>query len=344
MPDISKITLPSGTTYDIKDETARQMISGGVAFNIVWTQANYSMNFPEPGMEDAIPAGVKAYYKNGANYITGTLAASAQLVGQFYLVYDNTEDRNLYDEYVVINSSGTYSWEKIGDTSVDLDGLVTDVTTTSASFVKSIGTATKDNVIGADATFTVTQPTITVTPSQTYLSASASGGGTAWNSKDSKQVLTGYSNPSTATVSKATADTSQTTATGSGTASSTNTDWLKGVSVSNETLTIGAATMNTQSTTQFTFTDVSVIQGLGTASTTNVIGANSTFTNTQPTVSLATNSATATGRVQVATGISSATATGGNVAWNSKDTVSAVTNVGTATTGNAITSVTAVKE
>ena len=30
MPDISKITLPSGTTYDIKDSVARQTISGTI--------------------------------------------------------------------------------------------------------------------------------------------------------------------------------------------------------------------------------------------------------------------------------------------------------------------------
>lgn len=32
MPDISRITLPSGTTYDIKDAVARQMSGGGIAF------------------------------------------------------------------------------------------------------------------------------------------------------------------------------------------------------------------------------------------------------------------------------------------------------------------------
>jgi exopolysaccharide biosynthesis protein len=59
--------------------------------------------------------------------------------------------------------------------------------------------------------------------------------------------VTGVSGSTTA--SKAAASTSQTTATGAGTSSSTNTDWLKGVSVSNGVLTIGAATMNTQTTT-----------------------------------------------------------------------------------------------
>lgn len=32
MAEISKITLPSGNTYDLKDAVARQMISGGVSF------------------------------------------------------------------------------------------------------------------------------------------------------------------------------------------------------------------------------------------------------------------------------------------------------------------------
>lgn len=37
MPDISKITLPSGTTYDIKDAVARQGVAGGIQFRGVTT-------------------------------------------------------------------------------------------------------------------------------------------------------------------------------------------------------------------------------------------------------------------------------------------------------------------
>lgn len=345
MPDISKITLPSGTTYDIKDTTARQMISGGVSFNIVWTQSDYnSSSTPTAAKLAQIPSGVDVKYNQGSSTASGTMAASSTQAGQFYLVFDQDDEGNHYDEYVAIDSGSGYVWEKIGDTSIDISGVVTDITTTDASFIQSLGTASTDNVIGADATFSFTQPTITVTPSQTYLGATASGGGASWNSKDQKSVVTGYANPSTTSVSKATAGTSQTTATGSGTASTTNTDWLKGVSVSNETLVIGAATMNTQSTPQYSFSDVTVMTGLGAASTANVIGASSTFTNTQPTIALGTNASSQTGRVQVATGIASASATNGAVAWNSKDQVSAVTSVGTPLTATAITSVTATKD
>lgn len=34
MADISKITLPSGNTYDIKDAVARELIAGGISFSV----------------------------------------------------------------------------------------------------------------------------------------------------------------------------------------------------------------------------------------------------------------------------------------------------------------------
>ena len=51
-PEISKIQLPSGNTYDIKDAVARQMIAGGVSFIIAWN----GTGTPD---ESAIPEGVQ---------------------------------------------------------------------------------------------------------------------------------------------------------------------------------------------------------------------------------------------------------------------------------------------
>ena len=81
MADISKIKLPSGNEYDIKDAVARQMISGGVSFNIAWdgTSAPTVAN---------IPAGVVVKY-NGTDY-TGTMPASSAEAGAFYLVKSST--------------------------------------------------------------------------------------------------------------------------------------------------------------------------------------------------------------------------------------------------------------
>jgi len=75
MPDISQITLPSGTTYDIKDAAARAAING--TFTIAWNGTS------TPVVED-IPAGVTVKY-NSTNY-TGTKVADGTTLGSFYLV------------------------------------------------------------------------------------------------------------------------------------------------------------------------------------------------------------------------------------------------------------------
>lgn len=391
MADISKITLPSGNTYDIKDATARQMISGGVSFIIAWDGTS------TPTVAN-IPAGVVVSY-NGTSY-TGALAASDATAGAFYLVKSSTTPSgdvlDIYDEYVPVGSGTNKTWEKIGDTTLNLTDVVTDVTLNK----------TTDTVIGTGATFTVTNPTIAntlydstatgrvgvitaISPTTTNIKATASGTAVS-ASGDNVTAVTGYSNPTTqsvatsvtpttrklatttvtgvsgsTTASKATAATSQTTATGAGTASTTNTDWLKGVSVSNETLVLGAATLNTQTTTQFTFSNVTVpqaasattvatgstttsgsgadvvtnvavgdtvdaITALGTPSTDTVLGTASTFNVTQPTVALATGASAGTGVISVATGASGTikylgSAASGGAVSVSGDEVTAVT-------------------
>lgn len=397
MADISKITLPSGTTYDIKDAVARSLISAGVTFIVAWDGNS------APIAAD-IPAGVIVTY-NGSS-TTGTLTPIDGVAGAFYLVKSSTDPSNeildIYDEYVVIkpvtSDNTTWFWEKIGDTQVNLTDVVVDVALNKQT----------DSVIGTDSTFKITQPTVNLTANTatatgrityvqsqgtaqtTKLSATAANGSTTWNSKDTKTVVTGYASPTTdtfitgvtsstsklttttvtgvsgsTTASKATAATSQTTVSGSAN-STNNADFLANVSVSNEVLTIGAKKLNTQTTTQFTFSDVTVpkaadsattvatgavasgstgasvitgvttggsaaaITGLGDPSTVNVIGNNSTFTNTQPTVTIAGGT---NGDVTVATGIGaattrylSATATGAKTEWDNKGAVTVLTN------------------
>lgn len=412
MPDISKITLPSGTTYDIKDATARELISGGISFQIAWSSSDYSSaSAPSSSKLATVPAGVVVYYNNGNGTATGTLTASEDTKAVFYLIYSKSQvgNKDMYDEVVTVEVPGTpktYFWEKIGDTQIDLNDVVTGVTLTKGT----------DSVIGADATFTITQPTVALSTGATagtgvisvatgITSANATGGNVAWNSKDQVTALTGVKVTAQPTVSltanaadstgrityveSRAADTtkklvttsitgvsgsttpnvvqgrtSQTTANGAGTASSVNTDWLKGVSVSDETLVIGAATLNTQTTysanapgtitvptaasSATTVATGSVANSdssgatvvtavganttkymsasasgtaVGADGTDTVIGSNSTFTITQPTITV----------TPTTTNIK-AIASGANTAWNSKDQVTVVTDAGTSIT------------
>lgn len=214
-----------------------------------------------------------------------------------------------------------------------------------------------------------------VSATKTNVKATASGANVAWNSKDQVTAVTGVTatkkylavqkitgvQDSTTTASKATAGTAQTTATGGGTTSTTNTDWLKGVSVTNEVLTIGAATLNTQSTPQYTFSNVTVpikaasattvatgkvssapkddeaevVIEVAPSGTDTVIGTDSTFTVTQPTVALATGATAGTGVISLATDASASgtdTVIGSNATFTvTQPTVTLASNTSSAT-------------
>jgi len=395
MPEISKVQLPSGGIYDIKDATAREMISGGVSFIIAWN----GTSTPVPGN---IPAGVKVVY-NGTTY-TGTMSAASAEVGAFYLVRSSTSTSegplDVYDEYVPIGPSGSKSWEKIGDTQLDLSDVVTNVSlnkqtdvvlgesttftnSTSAvtfsggtndvalgentTFALTSGAVTHgslsghtDTVLGTGTTFSVTDPTITVTPAQTYLGASASG--TAVGADGTATVVTGYASPTTDTfVKSVSAETNKnlvTTTVPNVTDPGSASTWTftMGTGDAAETLIIGGAnsvapqmgtaitvatgSTSTTGTGDAVVTGVTIgssaaaITGLGTASTETVL--TGVKVTAQPTISLSSNASTATGRVQVATGISSASASGGAVSA-SGDNVTAIVSMPTSTVGTDIT-------
>ena len=353
MPDISKIRLPgSNTDYDIKDAVARQMISGGVSFIIAWDGT------AAPTVAE-IPAGVVVTYNN-TNY-TGTLDADDATSGAFYLVKSSTtpsaETLDIYDEYVPVGTAGSKTWEKIGDTQLNLTDTVTGVSLSKQT----------DTVIGTDATFTITQPTITLAEDSStgvtfvrggttkYMKATASGGGAAWNSKDQKTVVTGYTiaaaNKDTfvKSVSAETGKNLVTTTVPNVTSAGSASTWsfAMGSGSAAETLIISgsngsAPTLGTAKTvatgqTSESGTGAAVVTGvtigesadaivsLPSPSTANVIGSSSTFTNTQPTVTLSNDGTSGTNIAYIESVDTSkkikGTASGANTAWNNKDSV-----------------------
>ena len=361
MADISKITLPSGNTYEIKDAVARQMISGGVSFVTAWDGTS------APVVAD-IPEGVVVTYQ-GTEY-TGTLGADDAQAGAFYLVKSTTQaggSEDVYDEYVPTGTTGSKTWEKIGDTQIDLTDVVTGVsltkqtdvvlgegtTFTNGSSNVIFGTHPSDEVLGTGTTFSTT-----VTPTTTNVKATASGGGTAWNSKDSVTAVTGYANPTTDTFVKSVSaetnknlvTTSIPNVTNAGSASTWNFEMGSGnaaetliITGANSTApTLGTAITAATGATSTTGTGDAVVTGvtigssasaitaLGTPTTDTVIGTDATFTNTQPTVALESGATAGTGVVSVATGITSASTTAATSGAGS-DVVSALTGVGTAT-------------
>ena len=108
---ISKVNV-GGVTYEIKDQEARDLIAQlakmGVKF-IVSTDA------------ETTPEGV--VWNKDDTEITGTLAPSEE-IHEFYLVPSkHTSGKDIYDEYVCAEVDGSYTWEKLGDTDIDIGNL-----------------------------------------------------------------------------------------------------------------------------------------------------------------------------------------------------------------------------
>ena len=190
MADISKITLPSGTTYNIKDEVARQIASGGIQLKGVTTTALTDEATTNP------------IQINGESYTA--VSQDAVFYGKKEFVFDGTK----WHEFGDMSGLGALAYKdsasgfvttptgitglKLADTSVAGGGNVTAQGTVSAPVftgatktvsVKgtpagtiSVGTGTANYTPGG----TVSTPTITVTPSTVtnkYVASSATGGG-----------------------------------------------------------------------------------------------------------------------------------------------------------------------
>lgn len=352
MADISKITLPSGNTYDIKDATARSMIAGGVSFNIVWTATNYaSTTAPTTAKLAEIPAGVIVYYNNGASSATGALAASADTKGKFYLIYSNTQAGNLdmFDEYATIESGSNLIWEKIGDTQIDLSNVVTNVElnkqtdvvlgesttfTNSTSSVTFSGGAT-DKVLGENTTFALTSGSVTH-GALTGHTDEVLGSGTTFSVTQPTITVT----PTTATI-KATASGTAVGANGTAAAitgfgTHTTDTFVKSVTAETDknlvTTTVPNVTGNSSVTANkstWTFT-----MGSGDSAETLIIGGGNGSDVTATNTTLGT-------AITVATGATSTTGTGDPVVTSVTvgSSASAITALGTPTTSNCLTGV-----
>lgn len=297
MAEISKITLPSGNTYDIKDAVAREAIAGGISFIVAW-------NGSSTPVVGNIPAGVVVTY-NGVDY-TGTLAANSAQVGAFYLVASSNTAQNIYSEYVAIGTTGSKTWEKLGDTTIDLSQLGELAWKDTVTLSKGSG----DGVLGSDATFTTT-----VTPTTTNIKATASGAAVGADGTDTfvKSYPGATSKLATTTVPNVTS---------AGSASTWS--FAMGTGTDSETLIISGAngaapTLGTAKTVATGSLSDSggggtVMTGLGTASTGSAL--TGVKVTTQPTVSLETGASAGTGVISVATGITSAT-----TSTNNKDEV-----------------------
>ena len=95
---ISKVTL-DGVTYDLKDKYARDSLSS---------------------LEGLVTGGIQI------EVVSKLPTASRNTVGKIYFIAHTHGEKDIYDEYLTViggtEEVPTYSWEKIGNTDIDLSG------------------------------------------------------------------------------------------------------------------------------------------------------------------------------------------------------------------------------
>ena len=170
-PYISKITLPNGVSYDIKDQEARDLIASIVAGGLTFVVSTNAAN---------TPSGLT--WENAGVVITGTLAASTDTKAYIYLVPHEKDSQGIVDyyrEYVTVNfgteAEPTWAWEFLGDTDIDLSDLGALARKDSATGTIKVTTADSgsfsNGTVNASATYTPTG-SVNVTLSQTSTAAS----------------------------------------------------------------------------------------------------------------------------------------------------------------------------
>ncbi len=192
-PYISKVRLPgSNAYYYIKDAAAREAIEalmGSTAFLGVTTTPLTDQCTTNPIVIDG--ESVTAVNGNIAIYEDLTTHSSAEFIfngTKWYKFGDlGVLGELAYKDSVTLNKG----------TGVD---VLQGVTATVPAHNATVSGGTTDNVLGADTTFNVTQPTITVNPTKTKIGAVVSGGSVDVARRES--VLSGLGTPSTQTFVK----------------------------------------------------------------------------------------------------------------------------------------------
>ena len=194
MPDISKIKLPSGTTYDIKDVTARSMASGGIQLKGTTTTALTDECTTNP------------ITINGSSYTA--VSNDAVFYGKQEFVFDGTMWHEFGDMSglgaLALKDSVSATYTPAGSVSaptftgtqatITVSGTIASSVSLSAETSSATGRANVTPAGSVTTTYnststgesghfttggTVGTPTITVTPSTTskYVASSSTGGG-----------------------------------------------------------------------------------------------------------------------------------------------------------------------
>ena len=255
---------------------------------------------------------------------------------------------------ITVTPSTTYIKGTASGTAVGANGTATPITgypdVTTDTFVKSVSAETGKNLVtttitGTNGTESVSKVTKTASKLVTTSvpNVTSAGSASTWSfamgtgSASETLIISGGNSVAP------TLGTAITAATGAVASNGAGSDVVTAVTISDKTVakvaasatTVATGATSTTGTGDAVVTGVTIgssgtaLTGLGTPTTATVL--TGVKVTTQPTITLATDSSSGTGKVQVATGISSATSTQPTITVGTNDKVTAITGLGTGT-------------
>lgn len=158
---LAKVRL-GGKDYNLKDEAAREIIAKlnpAIVENTIGEITAGGTNLVNSDTINTVVDDLTTQIHNNKDAIgklgevvAGGLVievvdelptASSDQVGKIYLVPHNHATRDIYDEYIVVRSGAAapyiYTWEKLGNTDIDLAGYVSDVSYASGTLSQTKG-------------------------------------------------------------------------------------------------------------------------------------------------------------------------------------------------------------
>lgn len=173
------------TTYDIDAKTL-----GGLTYAEIVNQINAGAFIKSTDAANT-PKGVS--WTSESTTITGTLEASdPSTKGHIYLVPHNHNGKDTHDEYVVVGTDALATWEKLGNTDIDLSNYAQKGTyTSSAASAANSGAAGAGTYTTSNAGAVTATGTVTVTYSKAAEVTGSANGSTASNTGMTKPSATG---------------------------------------------------------------------------------------------------------------------------------------------------------
>lgn len=190
------VTPKNGSAQRVKIKNV--VTTSGAVFNgpVTVLTPTADMN---PATKQYVDSAIEGVSQFNYKVVTTLPTASADTMGTIYLVKHthNTEPEvtvgtnDTYDEYLTIQNGSAYSWEKIGNTDIDLSGYYNSLLQTGSGVVTDVSEGASGQIMVTRTSLTTADPTASGTATDFIATVKQDANGKIATTKKSVATMTG---------------------------------------------------------------------------------------------------------------------------------------------------------